>query len=180
MRLPEEFESLRGYIEPYEPELSGSQTKAVHIKRDKNGVINIAESFKLRNAVVNIKDILFDFEKLSQKSLDLLGIFASATSERHILNVIAVLNLLKQAAELIKLEIKPQHATVLVILYRMTDGELTIGIPQKNLEQRIAQDIQSGLTADLLDDAIDDLINLHCIRRENQQFYLNERVILQG
>ncbi|MCV6637297.1 hypothetical protein [Candidatus Albibeggiatoa sp. nov. NOAA] len=181
MQLPEELQTLADYIEPYESDmLSSTQSKAVTMKRDKEGVIYTAESFKLRNVVVNIKAILSDFEKFTQKSLDLLGIFASATSDRWILNVVAVLGLLKQAAELVKVEIEPQHAAVLVILYRMADGEFTVGIPKNDLERRVAQDIQSGLTADLLEDVIEDLIDLRCIRREKQHIYLNEKIILQG
>ncbi|WP_353571473.1 hypothetical protein [Candidatus Albibeggiatoa sp. nov. BB20] len=80
---------------------------------------------------------------------------------------------------MVKLEIEPQHAAVLVILYRETRGECSIGIACKDLEQRVAQDLQPGLTADLLDDVLEYLIDLHCIRREKQQIYLNERVILQ-
>ncbi|WP_353571472.1 hypothetical protein [Candidatus Albibeggiatoa sp. nov. BB20] len=59
-----------------------NQSKAVVIKHGKDGIINTAMSFKLCNVILNLKVILFDFEKCTQKSIDLLGIFAGATSER--------------------------------------------------------------------------------------------------
>ncbi len=101
----------------------------------------------------------------------LMGIIAGFNSDKSLFNIVAALSFLKFCSEQATIEIEDkQAAALLVMLYHRTGGEFTVGIAY--------DDLQLDLTPDQLDDVIRYLLDLGCIRKENNRIYLNERVIL--
>ncbi len=60
MDLPENFKSLKKYIEPYETDEVDFQSKSITIKREKDGIIHVTSSFKLGKIWLNLKAVITD------------------------------------------------------------------------------------------------------------------------
>jgi hypothetical protein len=157
-----------------------SDAKTVTIERDKEGIVVVAKTQKLLpNLVINIKDIITNSGKLFNKSTDLVTILGSFSSDKWLVKVGAVLRLIQFGIDLTMLELKSEHAGVLVALHHLSRGELNLEIPLLELQEKMQKNYHFSLDVDELDDILEDLVDFHCVSRQQDVIYLTEKVVLK-
>jgi len=177
----EAMKLIEDYIEEYlsvQTSVESSQARQIAIERNQSGVIVAAKTVKLLpNVLINLHTLL----KSAQQILSKLEIFATIfgfLSEEPLNKIAAILAFLKFAQGLTIVELQPEHAGILVILYHLAKGELQLEIPLAELQKRVAQDFQYSVTSEQLDKILEDLVDLHCILRQNDVIYLKEKIII--
>ena len=113
------------------------------------------------------------------KSTDAVTIVAGLSSDKWLLNVGAGLRLIQFAIDLTTLELKSEHAGVLVALHHLCGGELNLEIPLSDLQSRMQNNYHLSLSVDELDDILEDLVDFHCVSRQQDVIYLTEKVVLK-
>lgn len=153
-----------------------SDAKIVTIERDKEGVVVVAKTQKLLpNLVINIKDTI----KSLNKSTDIVYIVGGLSSEKFLFNLGAGLRLIVFAIDLTTIELKSEHAGVLVALHHLSGGELNLEIPLSELQSRMLNNYHLSLDVDELDEILEDLVDLHCVSRQQDVIYLTEKIVLK-
>jgi len=179
----EAFAAIQDYIEEYQDgsvDSTHSQAKEVTIESDKEGIVTAAKTQKLLpNFVTNIKAIVTNSEKLLDKSTDVVAIIAGLGSDNSLFNVGAGLRLIKFAIDLTKVELKSEHAGVLIALHHLSGGELKLEIPLADLQARMQHNYHFSFSVEELDDILKNLRKLRCISRRKNSIYLTEKVILK-
>ncbi|MEN8214891.1 MAG: hypothetical protein ABFS56_00625 [Pseudomonadota bacterium] len=179
----EAIAAIQDYIEEYQNgSISGndSQAKVVTIERNQAGVVVVAKTQKLLpNLVISIKDIVTNSYKLLEKSTDGVTILAGLSSEKWLLNVGAGLRLIKFAIDLRTVELKLEQAGVLVGLHHLSGGELALEIPLSALQPKMRDNYHFSFTVDELDEILEDLVDFHCVSRQQDIIYLTEKVVLK-
>lgn len=177
----EAIKLIQEYIEEYQPvqsSVQSSQARQIDIERNQAGGIVAAKTVKLLpNVLINLRAPL----KSAQQILSKLEIFATISgflSEEALNKIAAILAFLKFAQGLTIVELQPEHAGILVILHHLAKGELQLEIPLAELQKRVAQDFHYSVTPERLDEILEDLVDLHCILRQNDVIYLKEKVII--
>ncbi len=158
-----------------------SPTKVVEIERNQAGVVTVAKSVKLLpNIQINLKALIKDTQKCLQEATNFITIISGATSDSDwLMKVVAVLYLIQFAINLKTIELNKQHAWVLVALHHLCRGELQLEIPLSELQAKMQANYHFNLSANELEDVLENLVDLHCISRQQDAIYLTEKVILK-
>lgn len=177
----EAIKLIQEYIEEYQSvqsSVQSSQARQIDIERDQAGVIVAAKSVKLLpNVWINLKAPLKDVQQafsVSSEVITITGFFTQDWFNR----LSALVAFLKFAQGLTIVELQPEHAGILVILHHLVKGELQLEIPLAELQKRVAQDFHYSVTPERLDEILEDLVDLHCILRQNDVIYLKEKIII--
>jgi hypothetical protein len=75
--------------------------------------------------------------------------------------------------------LKQEQAGVLVALHHLCGGELNLKIPLSELQAKMRDNYHLSLNVDELDDVLEDLVDLHCVSRQQDVIYLTEKVVLK-
>ncbi|MEK8018989.1 MAG: hypothetical protein VSS75_019130 [Candidatus Parabeggiatoa sp.] len=75
---------------------------------------------------------------------------------------------------------KQEQAGILVALHHLSRGELNFEIPLSELQAKMQDNYHFSLNVDELDDVLEDLVDLHCVSRQQNVIYLTEKVVLKG
>jgi hypothetical protein len=177
--------AIQGFMEEYQDgNVSGNepQAKTVTIERNQAGVVTVAKSVKLLpNMQINLKALIQDTLGRLQETVNFSTIVIGGplTSNSWLINIGAALYLMKFAVDLKTVELKQEQAGVLVALHHLSrSGELQLEIPLQELQTRMQQN-NFSLKVEELDDVLEDLIDLHCVSRQDNVICLTEKVILK-
>lgn len=181
----ETITAIQDFIEEYQNgsiSSNESQAKVVEIERNQTGVVTVAKSVKLLpNIQINLKALIKDTQKCLQEATNFITIIISgATSDSDwLMKVSAVLYLIQFAMSLKTIELNKQHAGILVALHHLCRGELQLEILLSELQAKMQANYHFNLSANELEDVLEDLVDLHCISRQQDAIYLTEKVILK-
>ena len=159
-----------------------SQAKTITIERNQAGVVTVTKSVKfLPNMQVNLKGLVHDSLGRLQETVNFSTIVIGGplTSNSWLINIGAALYLLQFSLGLKTVNLKAEHSGVLVALYHLSDGELNLEIPFAELQAKMRDNYHFSLSADKLDDILEDLIDLHCVSRQEDVICLTEKVVLK-
>jgi hypothetical protein len=156
------------------------QAKAVTIERDQAGIVTLAKSVKLLpNMRINLKALIKDAQERSKEATNFTTIVIGGALSDWLMKVGAALYLIQFAIGLTTVKLKPEQAGVLVALHHLSGGESNLEIPLAELQTKMQDNYQLSLSAKELDEILDDLIDLHCVSRQQDVIYLMEKVILK-
>ncbi|HIE00059.1 MAG TPA: hypothetical protein EYP59_07180 [Thiotrichaceae bacterium] len=179
----EAIAAIQYFIEAYQDDsVSGneSQARIVTIERDQAGVVVVAKTQKLLpNLVISIKNIVTNEEKLLYKSTDVVAIVGGFSSDNWLFNVGAGLRLIQFGIGLTTIKLKSEQAGVLVALHHLCRGELNFEMSLSELQVKMRDNYHFSLDVDELDDILEDLVDLHCVSRQENVIYLMEKVVLK-
>ncbi len=183
----EAIAAIQGFMEEYQDGSvsgDGSQAKAraVTIERNQAGIITAAKSVKLLpNMQINLKALIQDTLKRLQETVNFSTIVIGGplTSNSWLINIGAALYLLQFSLGLKTVNLKIEHAGVLVALSHLCRGELNLEIPLAELQAKMRDNYHFSLDVDELDDVLEDLVDLRCVSRQQDVIYLTEKVILK-
>jgi len=182
----EAIAAIQDFIEEYQNgSIYGneSQAKVVKIVRNKDGVVVVTKSVKLLpNMQMNLKVLIKDAQESLKEAANLTSIViggALTLTPDWIMKVAAALYLIQFAIGLKTVELKQEQAGVLVALHHLCGGELELEIPLADLQAKMRDNYHFSLTVDELDDILEDLVDLHCVSRQQDVIYLTEKVVLK-
>ncbi|MEK8022007.1 MAG: hypothetical protein VSS75_034455 [Candidatus Parabeggiatoa sp.] len=156
------------------------QAKTVTIERDQAGVIVVAKSVKLLpNMQINLKALIKDAQERSKEATNITTIVIGGVLSDWLMKVGAALYLIQFGIGLTTLKLKPEQAEVLVALHHLCRGELNFEMPLSELQVKMRDNYHFSLSDEELDDILEDLIDLHCINRQQNVIYLTEKVVLK-
>ncbi|NJO17004.1 MAG: hypothetical protein HC877_15065 [Thioploca sp.] len=176
----EAITTIQDFIEEYQnSSLSSNESlaKVVKIERNQAGIVTIAKSVKLLpNIQINLKALIEDTHECLKEATNFITIIGGATSDSDwLMKVGAVLYLIQFVISLITIRLRSQHARVLVALHHLCRSELRLEIPLSELQANY----HFSLSIDELEEVLEDLVDLHCISRQQDVIYLTEKVILK-
>jgi hypothetical protein len=178
----EAMKLIEDYIEEYQSvqtSVESSQARQIAIERNQSGVIVAAKTVKLLpNVLINLRTPLEDIQKVLSETSSLFTISGIFLSTDPSATILAILYFIQFVIDKATIKLKPEHAGILVILYHLAKGELQLEIPLAELQKRVAQDFQYSVTLEQLDNILEDLVDLHCILRQNDVIYLKEKIII--
>jgi len=178
----EAIAAIQGFMEE-DQDGNESQAKTVTIERNQAGVITVAKSVKLLpNMQINLKTLIRDTLGRLQETVNFSTIVIGGplTSNSWLINIGAALYLVKFAVDLTTVDLKQEQAGVLVALHHLCrGGELQLEIPLSALQAKMRDNYHFSLNVDELDDILDDLIDLHCVSRQEDVICLTEKVVLK-
>ncbi|EDN71471.1 hypothetical protein BGP_1869 [Beggiatoa sp. PS] len=178
----EAIATIKDFIEEYQDGSVSSyelQAKTVTIER-KEGIVSVAKSVKLLpNMQINLKALIKDAQERSKEATNFTTIVIGGAISDWLMKVGAVLYLIQFAIGLTTVKLKSEQAGVLVALYRLSGGELNLEIPLAELQTRMQDNYQLSLSAKELDDILEDLVDLHCVNRQQDVISLTEKVVLK-
>ncbi|MDM8557468.1 hypothetical protein [Candidatus Parabeggiatoa sp. HSG14] len=181
----EAIAAIQGFMEEYQ---DGSvsdnepQAKTVTIERNQAGIVTVAKSVKLLpNMQINLKALIQNNLGRLQETVNFSTIVIGGplTSNSWLINIGAALYLMKFAVDLKTVELKQEQAGVLVALHHLCRGELSLEIPLAELKSKMRDNYHFSLNVDKLDDVLEDLVDLHCVSRQDNVICLMEKVILK-
>jgi len=177
----EAIAAIQDFIEEYQ---NGSvSSKVVTIKRNKDGAIVVTKSVKLLpNMQINLKALIKDAQESLKEAANLTSIViggALTLTSDWIMKVAAALYLIQFAIGLKTVELKLEQAGVLVALHHLSGGELKLEIPLSELQAKMRDNYHFSLSVDELDEILDDLVDLHCVSRQQDVISLTEKVVLK-
>jgi len=182
----EAIAAIQGFMaEDQDGRVSGnkSQAKTVTIERNQAGVITVAKSVKLLpNMQINLKTLIQDTLGRLQETVNFSTIVVGGplTTDSWLINIGAILYLMKFAVDLTTVDLKQEQAAVLVALHHLCrGGELQLDIPLSELQAKMRDNYHFSLSVDELDDILEDLIDLHCVSRQQDVICLTEKVVLK-
>ncbi len=180
----EAIAAIQYFIEEYQDvsvSRNESQARVVTIERDQAGIVTVAKSVKLLpNVLINLKGLIKDTQKRLQEATNLTTIvIGGALTSDWIMKVGSVLYFIHFTHGLKTLKLTPEHAGVLVALHHLCGGELALEIPLSELQEKMQNNYHFSLSVDELDDILEDLVDLHCVSRQQDVIYLTEKVILK-
>ncbi|RKZ86043.1 MAG: hypothetical protein DRR16_10680, partial [Candidatus Parabeggiatoa sp. nov. 3] len=76
-------------------------------------------------------------------------------------------------------KLKSEQAGVLVALHHLCRGELNFEMPLSELQVKMRDNYHFSLSLDELDEVLEDLVDLHCVNRQQNVIYLTEKVVLK-
>jgi len=161
------------------PEL---RAKTITINRNQAGAVTVTKSVKLLpNIQVNLKALVHDTLGRLQETVNFSTIVIGGpiTSDSWLINIGAALYLLQFSLGLKTVNLKAEHGGVLVALYHLSGGELNLEIPLVELQAKMEHNYHFSLSAEKLDDVLEDLIDLHCVSRQEDVICLTEKVVLK-
>jgi hypothetical protein len=176
----EAIAAIEDFLEEYQDANELGQ-KDVIIERDQAGVVTVAKSVKfLPNIFFNLKDLIKDSQKGLKEATNFTTIaIGGALNSEWFMKVGAALYFIYFARDLKSLTLKAEHAGVLVALHHLSAGELNLDIALSELQSRMLNNYHLSLTGDQLDEILDDLIDLHCVKRQGDVISLTEKVVLK-
>ncbi len=180
----ETIAAIQDFIEAYqEYSVSGNdsqQAKTVTIERDQAGVIVVAKSVKLLpNMQINLKALIKDAQERSKEATNITTIVIGGVLSDWLMKVGAALYLIQFGIGLTTIKLKSEQAGVLVALHHLCRGELNFEMPLSELQVKMRDNYHFSLSLDELDEVLEDLIDLHCINRQQNVIYLTEKVVLK-
>jgi hypothetical protein len=180
----EAIATIQDFVEEYQNDrvFDKSQTKTVTIERDQAGIVTVAKSVKLLpNMQINLKTLIQDTLGRLQETVNFSTIVIGGplTTDSWLINIGAALYLMKFAVDLKTVELKQEQAGVLVALHHLCGGELNLEIPLSELQAKMRDNYYLSLNVDELDDVLEDLVDLHCVSRQQEVIYLTEKVVLK-
>lgn len=149
--------------------------KQVTIERKADGTVTVAKSVKvLPNLRINLQNLLKDAQERLKEATNLTTIVVGGSfTHDWLFQTGAVLYFIQFAIGLTTVKLTPTHADVLIALHHLSGGELHLPIPWQDLQARF------NLSAGELDEILENLHELYCIKREKDQITLVEKVVLQ-
>jgi len=181
----EAIAAIQGFMEEYQGDSvagDGSQARAVTIARDQAGLVTVAKSVKLLpNVRINLRTLIRDTLGRLQETVNFSTIVVGGplTTDSWLIDVGAVLYLMKFAADLKTVELKQEQAWVLVALHHLCGGELQLEIPLVELQAKMRDHYYFSLDVNELDNILKELRKLRCISRRKNRIYLTETVVLK-
>ncbi len=180
----EAIATIQDFVEEYQNDrvFDKSQKKTVTIERDQAGIVTVAKSVKLLpNMQINLKTLIQDTLGRLQETVNFSTIVIGGplTTDSWLINIGAALYLMKFAVDLTTVELKQEQAGVLVALHHLCGGELNLEIPLSELQAKMRDNYHLSLNVDELDDVLEDLVDLHCVSRQQDVIYLTEKIILK-
>ncbi len=181
MEVSKDFEKLKQYLEPYYLN-QAAVAKTVVIKEGGNGDIVAAQSRKLSNIVLNIQKlaVALDLKTLIEQIMSAVPLFevvgdvtSGEVSYDTLLNALEFLN---SALELTEISINQQQAHLLLALHQLNTKNITLTYELARLQTHMPA---LSVSENELQELLEDLIDLRCIRREGQQLKLVEKIVLQ-
>ena len=177
--------AIQDFIEEYQNgsvSSNESLAKVVKIERNQAGIVTVAKSIKiLPNIRLNLRALIKNMqENLDLKdATNLADIFSTFLFSNWITKVVAALRFIQFAIDLKTIELTGEQAEVLVALHHLCRGELQLEIPLSELQAKMQANYHFNLNESALEDVLEDLIDLHCISRQQDAIYLTEKVILK-
>jgi hypothetical protein len=180
----EAIATIQDFVEEYQNDRVSeqSQKKTVTIERNQAGIVTVAKSVKLLpNMQINLKTLIQDTLGRLQETVNFSTIVIGGplTTDSWLINIGAALYLMKFAVDLTTVELKQEQAGVLVALHHLCGGELNLEIPLSELQAKMRDNYHLSLNVDELDDVLEDLVDLHCVSRQEEVIYLMEKVVLK-
>ena len=174
----EAIAAIQGFMAEYQ---EGFESKTVTIERNQAGVITAAKSVKaLPNMQINLKALINDAQERSKEATNFTTIVIGGILADWLMTVGAALYLIQFAIGLRTVKLKAEHAGVLVALYHLCrSGELQLEIPLSELQAKMQHNYHFSLSVDELDEILEDLVDLHCVNRQQDVIYLTEKVVLK-
>jgi len=180
----ETIAAIQDFIEEYQDDsVSGNdsqQAKTVTIERDSAGIVTAAKSVKLLpNMQINLKALIKDAQERSKEATNITTIVIGGVLSDWLMKVGAALYLIQFGIGLTTVKLKSEQAGVLVALHHLCRGELNFEMPLSELQVKMRDNYHFSLSLDELDEVLEDLIDLHCINRQQNVIYLTEKVVLK-
>ncbi len=174
--------AIQDFIQDQNDNTFDNEAKTITIERNKAGTVTLAKSVKLLpNMQINLKALIHDTLGRLQETVNFSTIVIGGplTTDSWLINVGAALYLMKFAIDLRTVELKQEQAGVLIALHHLSRGEANLEVSLTELQNRIQHNYHFSIKADKLDDILEDLIDLHCITRQQDTIYLTEKIVLQ-
>jgi len=168
------IEAIQQFLEE-DHTASPVELRQVMIERDPKGEVMAAKSVKvLPNLKINLKSLLKDAQERLKEATNLTTIVVGGSlTHDWLFQTGAILYFIQFAIGLTTVKLTSTHAGVLVALHHLSGGELHLPIPWQDLQARF------NLSAGELDEILENLHDLCCIKREKDQIVLVEKVVLQ-
>jgi len=181
----EAFATIQDFLEEYQGESNynlDSEARVVTIGRDQAGIVTVKKSVKLLpNMQINLKALIEDTQKnLNLKeATNLAVIFGGLLSSNWITPVVAALRFIQFAIDLATIKLTEEQAGVLVALHHLCHGELQLETPLLELQTKMRDNYHFSLSVEELDKILEDLVDLHCVSRQQDVIYLTEKIVLK-
>ncbi|RKZ52406.1 MAG: hypothetical protein DRR00_08360 [Candidatus Parabeggiatoa sp. nov. 3] len=180
----ETIAAIQYFIEEYQDDsISGNEsqeTKTAKIERDSAGVVTAAKSVKLLpNMQINLKALIKDAQERSKEATNITTIVIGGVLSDWLMKVGAALYLIQFGIGLTTVKLKSEQAGVLVALHHLCRGELNFEMPLSELQVKMRDNYHFSLSLDELDEVLEDLVDLHCVNRQQNVIYLTEKVVLK-
>jgi hypothetical protein len=180
----ETIADIQDFIEEYQDDsVSGNdsqQAKTVTIERDSAGIVTAAKSVKLLpNMQINLKGLIKDAQERSKEATNITTIVIGGVLSDWLMKVGAALYLIQFGIGLTTVKLKSEQAGVLVALHHLCRGELNFEMPLSELQVKMRDNYHFSLSLDELDEVLEDLVDLHCVNRQQNVIYLTEKVVLK-
>jgi hypothetical protein len=174
--------AIQDFLEEYQDSRvysNDSQAKTVTIER-KEGVVTVAKSVNLLpNMQINLKALIKDAQERSKEATNFTTIVIGGALSDWLMKVGATLYLIQFGIGLTTVKLKSEQAGVLVALHHLCRGELNFEMPLSELQVKMRDNYHFSLSLDELDEVLEDLIDLHCVNRQQNVIYLTEKVVLK-
>lgn len=178
--------TIQDFLEEYQVESNynlDSEARVVAIGRDQAGIVTVKKSVKLLpNMQINLKALIENTqEHLDLKeATNLAAIFSGFLSSNWITKVVTALRFIQFAIDLATVNLTEEQAGVLVALHHLCRDELQLEIPLSELQAKMRDNYHFSLSVEELDEILEDLVDLHCVSRQQDVIYLTEKVVLKG